>query len=112
MCLLFPSLRVHRRAKRAKNDFCMWCDKDAMTKALSTDNGKKAIRQALTCFEETNEEVFEKALLSLPVNFYRGRSDYCSGPNCVFNSYRPGKPAYISDMQRRPIACAPGAIHH
>ena len=81
---------------RATADFCMWCDSKAMTKALSTPTGRKYIKKALTFFEQASDEVFEKALLSLPEDFHRGRADYCRGKNCVFNFLKPGHPAYLS----------------
>ena len=81
---------------RATADFCMWCDSKAMTKALSTPTGRKYIKKALTFFEQASDEVFEKALLSLPEDFHRGQKDDCRGNNCVFNFMKPGYPAYLS----------------
>ncbi len=75
---------------------CVWCDPDAMARALEGGSTLKNVRLSLSMFEQKDTAVYERAMALLPVGFTRSAESYmlCQNAQCCFSTVTVGGRAY------------------
>ena len=81
---------------RATATNCVWCDPDAMARALEGGSTLKNVRLSLSMFEQKDTAVYERAMALLPVGFTRSAESYmlCQNAQCCFSTVTVGGRAY------------------
>ncbi len=70
---------------RSTETKCVWCDPDAMARALEGGSALMNVRVSLSMFEQKDTAVYARALALLPVDFSMS-AKRCQNADCVFSS--------------------------
>ena len=73
---------------------CIWCDADLMQKKCASEEGLSRVRQAMTLFKASSDDVYRRAMLLLPAEYRHTGGHYCQADGCPFNTQRPGNPGW------------------
>ena len=86
--------RPGQPARSEASEFCIWCDPEAMGKALEDKYKVGHIKQSLKAFQARSTEVYEASLAKLPLDFDQSTQKHpCCNPDCVYDRNGYGRPA-------------------